>query len=153
MVVHDTPEAVRRIMPVLRGFDHPVRHLRLEVYVVRASRRRGVAAGAALGPAGGADQRLREPLAYDVYEMQAQAQLGGTEGQIVTYELGPEYKVSFRFGTYGGSAGQAAGLLVSRRAEGRPGRPAGDEPGPLARPYSSLGLAKSEASREAPCWC
>src|SRR3954470_2240739 len=38
VVIRDTSETIRRILPVLKGFDHPARPLRLEVYVVRASR-------------------------------------------------------------------------------------------------------------------
>jgi type II/III secretion system protein len=151
LVIRDTQAAVNRIAPVLRSFDHPARHLRLEVFVVRASR-------APVSPQMGRSdlpdwltKRLQHLLAYDTYEMQAQAQLGGLEGQWVTYELGPEYKVSFRFGTLlEGLRVKLSNFRISRRAEGRP------EANLLQTNLTlwldqtmSLGLAKSEASREA----
>lgn len=154
LVIRDTQTAVRRIMPVLRKFDHPPLPLRVEVFVVRASR------SSVSGQPQRSDlpewltKRLHDLLAYDNYEMEAQAQLGGVEGQQVVYELGPEYRVSFRFGTLvKGQKGQRVKLSnfrISRQAEGR------SEVNLLETNLNlwldqtmSLGLAKNEASREA----
>jgi hypothetical protein len=151
LVVRDTSEALRRIVQVLKAFDHPGRPLRLEVYVVRASR-------AAVSPQvqhsdlpEALTKRLRELLAYDVYEMQAQAQLAGAEGQKVIYELGPEYRVSFRFGTIlEDQRVKLSGFQIARRAEGRPATSLLQTNLSLwLDQTTSLGLAKSEASREA----
>jgi hypothetical protein len=151
LVVRDTEEALRRIVPVLKGFDHPGRPLRLEVYVVRASR-------AAVSPQvqhsdlpEALTKRLRELLAYDVYEVQAQAQLAGAEGQKVIYELGPEYRMSFRFGTIlEDQRVKLSGFQILRRAEGRPATSLLQTNMSLwLDQTTSLGLAKSEASREA----
>jgi hypothetical protein len=151
LVVRDTSEALRRIVQVLKAFDHPGRPLRLEVYVVRASR-------AAVSPQvqhsdlpEALTKRLRELLAYDVYEMQAQAQLSGAEGQKVIYELGPEYRVSFRFGTIlEDQRVKLSGFQIARRAEGRPATNLLQTNLSLwLDQTTSLGLAKSEASREA----
>jgi type II/III secretion system protein len=150
LVIRDTQAAIQRIVPVLRRFDHPRLPLRLEVFVVRASR-------SVISPAQGSDlpewltKRLHDLLTYDFYEMQAQAQLAGSEGQRVVYELGPEYKVSFRFGTLlDGQRVKLSNFRISRRSEGRP------ETNLIQTNLNlwldqtmSLGLAKSEASREA----
>jgi hypothetical protein len=150
LVIRDTQAAIHRIVPMLRSFDHPALPLRLEVFVVRASR-------ALVSPPQRSElpewltKRLHDLLAYDFYEMQAQAQLGGVEGQRVVYELGPEYKVSFRFGTLlDGQRVKLSNFRISRRSEGRP------ESNLIQTNLNlwldqtmSLGLAKSEASREA----
>jgi type II/III secretion system protein len=151
LVIRDTQAAIHRIVPVLRSFDHPALPLRLEVYVVRASR-------SVVSPQiqrsdlpEWLTKRLHDLLAYDVYEMQAQAQLGGVEGQRVVYELGPEYRVSFRFGTLlDGQRVKLSNFRISRQIEGRP------EANLIQTNLNlwleqtmSLGLAKNEASREA----
>lgn len=150
LVIRDTEAALRRIMPVLRELDHPARPLRLEVYIVRASR-------AAVSPQvqhsdlpEALTKGLRELLGYDVLETQAQAQLVGTEGQKVIYELGPEYKVSFRFGALQGDQLKLQGFRIDRRAEGKPASNLLHANVTLWMDQTmSLGLAKSEASREA----
>jgi hypothetical protein len=121
LVIRDVEAAVRRVMPVLRSFDHPARPLRLEVIVVRASRSQ------VSPPLQRSDlpeqltKRLQGLLRYDVFETQAQAQLSGVEGQKVIYELGPEFRVSFRFGTLlEGQRVKLSNFKISRRVEGRP---------------------------------
>lgn len=96
LVIRDSPAALGRIIPVLRSYDHPSRPLNLEIYIVRAIRSPGVVRSDLPEPL---TRRLRALLPYDVYEVQAQAQLGSREGQAVTYALGGEYEVSFRLGT------------------------------------------------------
>jgi hypothetical protein len=155
LVIRDVDAAVRRIMPVLRGFDHPARPLRLEVLVVRASR------SEVSPPLPRSDlpeqltKRLHNLLKYDVFETQAQAQLSGVEGQWVVYELGPEYRVSFRFGTLmenqkGYSIVKLSKFRISRRMEGRAEASLLETNLNLRLDRTSnLGLAKSEGSREA----
>jgi hypothetical protein len=99
LVIRDVPAALARIVPVLKSFDHPPRPLRLEVLFVRASR-------AVVSPQvqhsdlpEAMTRQLRNLLGYDVFETQARAQLGGLEGQSVVYEVGQDYRVSYRFGT------------------------------------------------------
>ncbi|HEX6901574.1 MAG TPA: secretin N-terminal domain-containing protein [Thermoanaerobaculia bacterium] len=151
LVVRDVQAAINRIMPVLKSFDHPARPLRLEIYVVRASK-------SVVSPQVQRSdlpevltQRLRDLLGYHVFEKQAQAQLAGVEGQSVVYELGAEYKVSFRFGTL--QEGQRTKLVnfrIARRGENKVENTLLhahlnlwlDQP-------LSLGLAKNEDSREA----
>lgn len=96
IVIRDSQAALNRIMPVLRSYDHPSRPLNLDIYIVRAIRSPGVTRSdlpEAL------TRRMRALLPYDVYEVEAQAQLASREGQAVTYALGGEYEVSFRLGT------------------------------------------------------
>jgi Bacterial type II/III secretion system short domain len=152
LVIRDTQAAIQRIVPVLRSFDHPVQPLRLEVFVVRASRAPAVSPQVQHSDLPDwLTKRLHDVLAYDIYELQAQAQLGGVEGQRVIYELGPEYRVSFRFGTLlEDQRVKLSNFRISRRAEGRP------EANLLQTNLTlwldqtmSLGLAKNEASREA----
>lgn len=152
LVIRDQQAAVSRIMKLLRSFDHKVKALRLEVVVVRASRAPAVSPQyqhSDLPP--GLTKYLRDLLAYDIFEVQARAQLAGTEGQWVIYELGPEYKVSFRFGTLlPDQQVKLRNFKIARRIEGRPEKEMLQTTVMLGfdRPFS-LGLAKSEASREA----
>jgi hypothetical protein len=151
LVIRDTAAALGRIMPVLKRFDHPPRPMRLEVLIVRASR-------AVVSPQVQRSdlpeqltRRLRHLLAYDVFETQAQAQLAGVEGQPVVYDLGQEYKVSFRFGTLSEDQRvKLSSFRISRQGEGR-------QPVNMLQTNvmlwidqtMSLGLAKSESSPEA----
>lgn len=151
VVIRDTSETIRRILPVLKGFDHPARPLRLEVYVVRASRNTVSPQIQRSDLPEALTKRLRDLLAYDVYEVQAQAQLSGTEGQWVDYELGPDYKLSFRFGTLMTDQRlKLSSFQISRRAEGKlPGVLLQTNLNLWVDQTTSLGLAKSEASHEA----
>lgn len=96
LVIRDSPAALGRIIPVLRSYDHPSRPLNLEIYIVRAIRSPGAARS---DLPEGLTKRMRALLPYDIYEVEAQAQLASREGQAVTYALGKEYEVSFRLGT------------------------------------------------------
>lgn len=152
LVLRDVRSAIDRILPVLRSFDHPARPLRLEVILVKASRT------PVSPPIRKSDlpewltKRLRDLLAYDIFDMQAQAQLSGHEGQRVIYDLGQEYRVSFRFGTVleGGRA-KLTGFRISRpAAEGKAETVLIQTNLNLwLDRTTSLGLAKSEGSREA----
>jgi hypothetical protein len=96
LVIRDSPAALGRIIPVLRNYDHPSRPLNLDIYIVRAIRSPGMVRSDLPEPL---TRRLRALLPYDIYEVEAQAQLASREGQAVTYALGGEYEVSFRLGT------------------------------------------------------
>jgi hypothetical protein len=152
LVIRDQQGAINRIMPLLRSLDHPVKALRLDVVVVRASRSPAVSPQyqhSDLPPA--LTKYLRDLLAYDIFEVQARAHLSGAEGQWVIYELGPEYKVSFRFGTLQPDQQvKLRNFKIARRIEGRAEKEMLQSTVTLGfdRPFS-LGLAKSEASREA----
>ncbi|HEV7503993.1 MAG TPA: hypothetical protein VGS07_03710 [Thermoanaerobaculia bacterium] len=151
LVIRDVQAALNRIVPVLRNFDHAPRPMRLEVLIVRASRNTGSPQAKHSDLPEQLTKRLHDLLAYDNFEMQAQAHLGGVEGQPVIYELGQDYKVSFRFGTLmDDQRVKLSTFRISRRGEGKP------ETNLLQTNLTlwcdqtiSLGLAKSEASREA----
>jgi hypothetical protein len=151
LVIRDTVAALARVVPVLRTYDHPALPLKLEILIVRASR-------SVVSPQQPSDlpedlaRRLRELLPYQVYMMQAQAQLQTQEGQAVAYELGDEYLVSFRIGTLlEDKIVKLANFEVSRRLAGRKAAV------PLVQTnlnlcldqIMSIGLARSEKSREA----
>lgn len=151
LVIRDTAAAIHKVMPLLRAYDHPARPLRLEVFVVRASR-------SVVSPQvqhsdlpESLTKRLHGLLAYDVFEKQAQAQVAGAEGQGVVYELGPEYKVSFRFGTMSDDRRvKLAGFQVLHRAEGRPEMVLLHANLTLSLDHTtSLGLTNNETSPEA----
>jgi hypothetical protein len=152
LVVHDTQAAIKRIMPVLRSFDHPARPLRLDVVVVRASRAPAVSPQVQRSDLPDwLTKRLHDLLKYDIFEVQAQAQLAGLEGQRVEYELGPEYRVGFRFGTLlQDQRLKLANFRIARRVEGRPESNLLQSTLTIGLDQTiSFGLARSESSREA----
>lgn len=152
LVIRDTATALARIVPVLHAFDHPAQPLKVEILIVRASR-------AVVSPQVNRSdlpepltRRLRELLPYEIYEMQAQANLGSQEGQAVAYELGDDYVVSFRLGTLMEAKRiRLANFEVSRRA----GKSKSTVPlvhtslNLCLDQTMSLGLARSEGSRDA----
>jgi hypothetical protein len=155
LVVRDTAASLQRIRSVLESYDLPARPLAVEILIVRASR-------AVVSPPvrrsdlpASLTRWLRDALPYEVYETQARAQLTTREGQAVTYGVGPEFEVRFRLGTLlAGRRIKLANFQVSRRpATGTAGSPAK----PLIHTTLNLwldqplclGLAKSEASRDA----
>ena len=152
LVIRDTAAALARIVPVLRAFDHPAQPLKVEILIVRASR-------AVVSPQVSRSdlpesltRRLRELLPYEIYELQAQANLGSQEGQAVAYELGDDYVVSFRLGTLMEAKRiRLANFEVSRRAaKSRATVPLVHTSLNLCLDQTmSLGLARSEGSRDA----
>jgi len=152
LVIRDTAAALARIVPVLHAFDHPAQPLKVEILIVRASR---TAVSPQLNHSDLPEpltRRLRELLPYDIYELQAQANLGSQEGQAVAYELGDDYVVSFRLGTLMEAKRiRLANFEVSRRA----GRSKATVPlvhtslNLCLDQTMSLGLARSEGSRDA----
>lgn len=152
LVIRDTAVALARIIPVLRSFDHPARPLTLELYIVRASRSQVSPAVPRSDLPDSLTQRLRSLLTYDIYEVQAQAQLASFEGQAVTYALADDYKVSFRLGTlFGDQRVKLSDFRIVRRTDRRtPGAALIHTNLNLRLDQTlSLGLARSEASREA----
>jgi hypothetical protein len=151
LVIRDNAAAVDKIVAVLRSFDHAPRPLRLDILIVRASR-------SAVSPQmvhselpEELTRQLRNLLGYDSYEIEARAALQSLEGEGVTYELGSEYQVSLRLGTVLPQRRvRLTDFAIMRRQAKRPGQM-------LIRTNMtlwldrtmSLGLAKSEASREA----
>ncbi len=153
LVVRDTVAALARIVSVLHNFDRPALPLRLELYVVRASRHR-VSGQPGTSPKIPAElvRRLRELLPYEVYELEGQAQLTTAEGQSVTYEIGSGFEVSFRLGAVEADRQiRLHGFRILRRQQ-RNG---------LAKPLvqydltasldqpTTVGLARSESSPDA----
>ena len=144
--------SLSRIIPVLLSYDHPAKPLTLELYIVRASRSQVSPAMPRSDLPEPLTRRLRALLAYDIYEVQAQAHLASQEGQAVTYALAEDYQVSFRLGTlFGDQQVRLADFQIQRR---------GDRKAPNASlihtnlnlrldQTMSLGLARSETSREA----
>lgn len=151
LVIRDTMGALSRIIPRLRNFDHPARPLTLELYIVRASR------SIVSPPVERSDlpepltRRLRALLAYDVYEMQAQALLSSVEGQAVTYTLASDYEVSFRLGTIlQDRRVRLSNFRIVRRLDGRNSREMIHANLNLRIDQTtSLGLARKESSPEA----
>jgi hypothetical protein len=151
LVIRDNAAALAKIVAVLRSFDHPSRPLRLDLLIVRASR-------SAVSPQmvrselpEALTRQLHSLLGYDTYLIEARASLQSLEGEAVTYELGTEYQVSLRLGTVLPQRRvRLTDFAVMRRQPKHPGQV-------LIRTNMtlwldrtmSLGLAKSEASREA----
>lgn len=121
LVIRDTIAALGRIVPVLRSYDHPARPLTLELYIVRASRSAVAESAPRSDLPDPLTRRLRGLLKYDIYEVQAQAQLASLEGQSVTYAVGGEYEVSFRIGTMLPQGNvKLSDFRISRRHSGAP---------------------------------
>jgi hypothetical protein len=150
LVIRDVPAALNRIVPALRSFDHPPRAMRLEVFIVRASRNTVSPQVRHSDLPEQLTKRLRDLLAYDNFDMEAQARLGGVEGQQVIYEMGQGYKLSFRFGTLADERVKLSNFRIARQGEGQPEKILLQANVPLQCDQTmSLGLAKNEASREA----
>jgi len=152
VVVRDTAASLARIVPMLHSFDHPARPLTLELYIVRASR------SPVSPPIPHSDlpealtRRLRALLAFDIYEVQAQAQLVSAEGQAVTYGLAQDFEVSFRLGTVvADQRVRLSDFRIARRGERRtlPGELIHTNLNLRLDQTTSLGLARSESSPEA----
>jgi hypothetical protein len=150
LVIRDNAGALARILPILRSFDHAPRPLRVEIMIVRASR------SAVSPPLNHSDlpeeltRRLRKLLLYDNYDLEAQAQLQAVEGEAVTYEIGEGYQVVFRLGTVlPDRRVRLADFEISRRSPRRSLELLHTNLNLWLDQTMSLGLAKSEGSREA----
>ena len=148
LVIRDTAAAIGQIIPILRRYDHPSRPLVLDVFIVRAVRS-GVGPSLSDLPEP-LTRRLRALLPYDSFQTQAQARLSSREGEAVTYTLGGEYEVGFRFGTIVEQRVRLSSFRILRRGEGRNGTPLihTNLILPLEQTTSFV-LARTEESREA----
>ncbi len=99
LVITDVPEKLNEIQHLLREFDHPARPLRIEIQVLRASRKAGGPSGDPAIATPELAQRLRKVLRYDFYRILSEGELDTFEGRSVRYELGSDISVSFRIGT------------------------------------------------------
>lgn len=151
LVIRDTLASLRKIVPTLRAYDQPSRPLTLELYIVRASRSQVSPPVTRSNLPEPITRRLRSLLGYDSFDVQAQALLASSEGQAVTYAVGGEYDVSFRFG--GLLPEQRVKLLnfrVFRRNEqGQPHLLIHTNLSLRQDQTTTLGLARSENSPEA----
>jgi len=152
LVIRDTNAALNRILPLLRTYDHPLRRVAMDLYIVRASRSQVSPPITRSNLPDTLTRKLRALFTYDSFDVQAQAQLSSVEGQSVTYAVADDYRVSFRNGTL--SADQQLGLAdfhIQHRTSRGAMVPLAyynavslrlDQP-------TTLGLAKSESSPEA----
>lgn len=99
LVLRDSAAKINQIVQMLREIDRQPQPMRLELLIVRASR------AAVSPPVRRSDlpeeltRRLRAILPYDIYELEAQAQLSSLEGEEVMYEIGESFRVGYRLGT------------------------------------------------------
>ena len=151
LVIRDVLQVMRRVVPRLRDFDHPVREISLEILLVRAQR-------ASYSPTIVHDDlpaelaaKLRKVMPYFTsHELIADSDLRSKEGEEVTYEIGGGYRVSYRTGTMmHGQTVKLYDLTVSRAGSGGDGHMMRTQvPLNLGKPFA-LALAKSEESRNA----
>lgn len=151
LVIRDQPDALRRIMSVLAAFDHPPRAIRLKLQMIEAGPR-GVSppSSHALPPA--LRRQLHELLRFDAYRVVAEAILHTREGESVSYDLGPAYRVRFRLGTAIRQRLKLRGFTIEREVEGSakksPPLVHADLNLWLSEPLI-LGLTRDESSRHA----
>ncbi len=120
LVIRDTSAALSRIVPQLRAFDHPAQPIRVEIQVVKASRTLVSPSVAHSDLPDALTRQLRQMLPYEIYELQAQAQLSSQEGQAVAYDMGNDYEVSFRVGTLLDARNlKLSNFAITRRTTGR----------------------------------
>jgi len=157
LVIRDSATALARIIPLLRSYDRPARPLKVDIMIVRASRT------AVSPPMIHSDlpedltRRLHDLLGYDNYDVEAHGALAAQEGEPVTYELGSEYQVSFRSTVLPERRVRLSDFEIRRLPKRAPRGAVQAQPQVLIRTNMnlwvdrtmSLGLAKSEASREA----
>jgi hypothetical protein len=152
LVIRDTNAALNRILPVLHTFDHPLRPVIMDLYIVRASRSQVSPPVARSNLPDTITRKLRALFTYDSFEVQAQAQLSSVEGQSVTYAVADDYRVTFRNGALSADQQLSLGdVHILRRTSRRAMVPLAYYPTVSLRldQPTTLGLAKSEASPEA----
>lgn len=153
LVLRDSTAKINQIVQMLREGDRPAQPMRLELLIVRASR------AAVSPPVRRSDlpeeltRKLRAILPYDIYELEAQAQLSSLEGEEVMYEIGDSFQVGFRLGSAlsNGRVKLSDFQLVHSGRAAKGGRQKLVHTNLnlwLDKPLS-LGLAGSESSREA----
>ena len=150
LVLRDVPQAIERILPLLREYDQPANLVTVRVQIVSASADTGGVRPSPNLPAS-LLQRLRELLRYEEYSLLAATEFAVQEGLDAGYELSREYRVDFRLGRLLEDRRiSLEGFKVSRRA-------ADGVMSPLIHTNLNLnlgkpmilGLARSEASERA----
>ena len=98
LVIRDNLAAISRISPVLSRFDHPRRLIELEIQIVRATADK-------FSPPPKSQlskelqERLQDLLPYHSYALMAETRLRSREGEQVSYRLGQRFDIQFRLGT------------------------------------------------------
>lgn len=149
LVIRDTQAAIDRILPRLKAFDHPLRPLGLEIFIVRAQRAQTSPRVVSSDLPHDLTERLRQILPYDIFRLHAQARRETREGKQENVPLGDDYRISFRVGTV---LEDGRIKLNDFRIDRRSPRKVGLLHTHLTlwlNETTSLGLAKSEASNEA----
>ncbi|MDE2923584.1 MAG: hypothetical protein OYL92_05755 [Acidobacteriota bacterium] len=97
LVLRDRSSVLEHLLALLRDFDHPRRQIEFEIFILEASRRGSGDPRSEL-PAQLTDE-LGNWLAFTSYRLLGEGQFEATEGENVRYELGTEFRLSFRVGT------------------------------------------------------
>lgn len=150
--VRDTTERITRIRKLLQDFDHPVRHIELEVMVVRATTAPPVSPKPPAPPEIPEElvRRWRNLLRYEYYVLEGHARLEPREGEEVVYDLGGGYRVGFRLGTLLGNRRIKLTNFRLTRKEGSARRELiHTHLNPWLDQSVALGLARDEGSQTA----
>jgi hypothetical protein len=150
LVIRDSPPAIRRILLRLRGYDRPLRRVRIEIQIVRAG-------DASVAQEPGSPQlsvelaqRLRELLRFESFALVAQAGLEMREGERIAYQFGGDHRVEFELGVLTANRQLRLGDFIVGRGPASETRPLihTNLNLTLERPMV-LGLAQTEASERA----
>ena len=154
MTVTDRPENLDRIGKVILAFDVAPRSYSFAVKLVKA--RADVPAGSIAREIGGIGAKLKSLFQFNDYALIDSAVLRGTEGNILRYQLGTDYTLSFAvLSTAGSNELLLSAFTLSKIWNPKPGQPG------LMRPLFRtsvpvtlsqtlvLGASKDEASKSA----
>ena len=154
MTVTDRPEKLDQIGRVILAFDVAPRSYTFAVKLVKA--RADVPAGSIAKEIGGLGAKLKSLFQFNDYALIDSAVLRGTEGNILRYQLGTDYTLSFAvLSTAGSNELLLSGFTLSKLWSGKAGQPG------LMRPLFRtsvpvtlsqtlvLGASKDEASKSA----
>ena len=97
LVLRDRSSVLEHLLALLRDFDHPRRQIEFEIFILEASRRGSGDPRSEL-PAQLTDE-LGNWLAFTSYRLLGEGRFEATEGEDVRYEMGAEFRLSFRVGT------------------------------------------------------
>lgn len=120
LVIRDSLASILRIRPELRAFDKSSwpRPLKLELYVVKASRMVVSPPYQRTDLPEDLTRKIREYAPFDVFETQARARLASREGEAVFYDIGQGYQVSLRLGASLADGGiRASDFRIVRRLD------------------------------------
>jgi hypothetical protein len=97
LVIRDVPQAIARILPLVREFDQPAGSVKVKVQIVSAG---GDPVPGRRVPELPPEmmERLRELLRYKSYVLMGKTEVEVQEGLDAVYELDTEYRVDFRLG-------------------------------------------------------